>query len=455
MYYFFCKKQKRGETTLDIWGNIVSYIAPRLDKDSLKLLKGIKSIGLKNGVLELYAPDIVYKDWFEINFLEEVQTLASKIARQKIAVRVLSKEEEEIKQEKEVLTKEIPQEKKNIPVNLNPKFTFSNLIIGNCNKIAYKACIAIAENPGKIYNPLFIYGGVGLGKTHLLHVTAHYMLSKSPDANIIYTTADAFMSELITYMQKGSILDFRRKYKNIDLLLIDDVQFLVGKERTQIEFYYIFNALHLVGKQVILSSDTPPLKLKGIQERLLSRFSSGLVVEVRQPDLDTKLRIINKKAKEMKIEIPHDVVLFIAKTVNTNIRQLEGSLTKLKAYSQIMERPITLDMAREVLSDILEDMKIEEFSIEKVQKEVANYFAVNLNEILGNSRKKKVVEARQIAMYLARYLTSKSLNEISKAFKKKDHTTVLNAIEKVEKRMGKDRKFKLTVEFLRDKILTS
>ncbi|RUM46511.1 MAG: chromosomal replication initiator protein DnaA [Hydrogenothermus sp.] len=440
---------------MDIWGNIVSYIAPRLDKDSLKLLKGIKSIGLKNGVLELYAPDIVYKDWFEINFLEEVQTLASKIARQKIAVRVLSKEEEEIKQEKEVLTKEIPQEKKNIPVNLNPKFTFSNLIIGNCNKIAYKACIAIAENPGKIYNPLFIYGGVGLGKTHLLHATAHYMLSKNPDANVIYTTADAFMSELITYMQKGSILDFRRKYKNIDLLLIDDVQFLVGKERTQIEFYYIFNALHLVGKQVILSSDTPPSKLKGIQERLLSRFSSGLVVEVRQPDLDTKLRIINKKAKEMKIEIPHDVVLFIAKTVNTNIRQLEGSLTKLKAYSQIMERPITLDMAREVLSDILEDMKIEEFSIEKVQKEVANYFAVNLNELLGNSRKKKVVEARQIAMYLARYLTSKSLNEISKAFKKKDHTTVLNAIEKVEKRMEKDRKFKLTVEFLRDKILTS
>lgn len=316
---------------MDIWGNIVSYIAPRLDKDSLKLLKGIKSIGLKDGVLKLYAPDIVYKDWFEINFLEEVQTLASKIARQKIAVKVLSKEEEEIKQEKEVLTKEIPQEKKNIPVNLNPKFTFSNLIIGNCNKIAYKACIAIAENPGKIYNPLFIYGGVGLGKTHLLHATAHYMLSKNPDANVIYTTADAFMSELITYMQKGSILDFRRKYKNIDLLLIDDVQFLVGKERTQIEFYYIFNALHLVGKQVILSSDTPPSKLKGIQERLLSRFSSGLVVEVRQPDLDTKLRIINKKAKEMKMEIPHDVILFIAKTVNTNIRQLEGSLTKLKA----------------------------------------------------------------------------------------------------------------------------
>ncbi len=440
---------------LDIWGNIVSYIAPKLDKDSLKLLKGIKSIGLKDGVLQLYAPDIVYKDWFEINFLEEVENLASKITRQKIAVKVLSKEEEELKKEKEVLSKELPKEKKSLPINLNPKFTFSNLIIGNCNKIAYKACIAIAENPGKIYNPLFIYGGVGLGKTHLLHATAHYMLSKNPDANVIYTTADAFMSELITYMQKGSILDFRRKYKNIDLLLIDDVQFLVGKERTQIEFYYIFNALHLVGKQVILSSDTPPSKLKGIQERLLSRFSSGLVVEVKEPDLETKLRIINKKAKEMRMEIPHDVVLFIAKTVNTNIRELEGSLTKLKAYSEIMERPITLDMAREVLSDILEDLEVEEFSIEKVQKEVANYFAININEILGNSRKKKVVEARQIAMYLSRYLTNKSLNEISKAFKKKDHTTVLNAIEKVEKRMEKDRKFKLTVEFLRDKILTS
>lgn len=440
---------------LDIWGDIVSSMAPNIDKNSLKLLKGIHKTKLENNKFKIYTPDIVYRDWLDSNYKEDIKKILYRLTGKNLIVEVISEEEIQFKKEKKKIEKQLPKEKLAQPINLNPKFTFSNLIIGNCNKVAYKAAIAVAENPGNIYNPLFIYGDIGLGKTHILHATAHYMLSKNPDANIIYTTADAFMSELIAYMQKGSILDFRRKYKNIDLLLIDDVQFLVGKERTQIEFYYIFNALHLIRKQVILSSDTPPSKLKGIQGRLLSRFASGLVVEVKPPDIETKLKIIKKKAQEFKMDIPYDVMLFIAKTVNTNIRELEGSLTKLKAYSQIMERPITLDMTREVLKDLLELKKIEEFSIEKIQKEVSNYFAVNINEILSSSRKKKVVMARQIAMYLSRYLTDKSLNEISKAFKKKDHTTVINAIEKVEKQMEKDRKFKLTVEFLRDKILTS
>ena len=429
-------------------------MANRVDRNTLKLLKGIEKTRLSENIFQIFAPDIVYKDWLESNYIGEIRTILKQITGKNLSVEVISEEEIQLRKEKKKIVKELPKEKLTVSLNLNPKYTFSNLIIGNCNKIAYKAAIAVAENPGKIYNPLFIYGDIGLGKTHILHATAHYMLSKNPDANIIYTTADAFMSELIAYMQKGSILDFRRRYKNIDLLLIDDVQFLVGKERTQIEFYYIFNALHLIRKQVILSSDTPPSKLKGIQDRLLSRFSSGLVVEVKPPDIDTKLSIIRKKAKEFKMEIPHDVMLFIAKTVNTNVRELEGSLTKLKAYSQIMERPITLDMTREVLKDILEIKEIEELSIDKIQREVSNYFAVNINEMLGSSRKKKVVIARQIAMYLSRYLTDKSLSEISKSFKKKDHTTVINAIEKVQHQIEKDRKFKLTVEFLRDKILT-
>jgi len=439
---------------LDIWNSIVSYIAPKVDKNTLKLLKSIEKTSLQDNTFKIYAPDIVYKDWLESNFGSLIQRVAKNLTGKDLSIKIISQEEQELSEEKQKLLKQLPKDKLRRSLNLNPKYTFSNLIIGNCNKVAYKAAISVVENLGKIYNPLFIYGGIGLGKTHILHATAHYLLAKNPNANIIYTTADAFMSELIYYMQKGSILDFRKKYKNIDLLLIDDVQFLTGKERTQIEFYYIFNALHLIGKQVILSSDTPPSKLKGIQERLLSRFSSGLVVEVKPPDLDTKLSIIRKKASDLKINIPHDAMLLIAKTVNTNIRELEGSLIKLKAYSEIMERPITLEMTREVLKDVLEVKEIEQLSIEKIQKEVANYFGVNVNEILSSSRKKKVVMARQIAMYLSRYLTDKSLNEISKAFKKKDHTTVINAIEKVKNQMEKDRKFKLTVEFLRDKLLT-
>ncbi len=449
---------------MDIWSSIISTISGKLDSSTRSLLKEVENVEFKNGHLYVSAPDEIYKDWLESNFLEEIQSSASKITGQQLVVHILTKDNEKnvINDTKQNFDEETVEDfssttKKKKPYrfyNLNPKFVFSNLIVGTCNKIAYSACMAVADNLGQIYNPLFIYGGVGLGKTHLLHATAHYVLSKNPDANIIYTTADTFMSELISCMQGGSVLAFRKRYRDVDLLLIDDVQFLGGKERTQIELYHIFNALHLIGKQVILSSDTTPSKIKGLQERLKSRFVSGLVVEVKQPDLDTKLSIIRKKAKELNIFIPHDVTLFIAKTVNTNVRELEGSLLKLKAYSEIMDRPITLDMTRDVLKDIFELNDVEELSIEKIQKEVANYFGVNLGEMLGNSRKKKVATARQVAMYLSRYLTDKSLNEISKAFKKKDHTTIINAVEKVEKSMEKDRKFKLTVEFLRDKILT-
>ncbi len=425
-----------------------------MDRSTLNLLKGIEKAEYKNGQLFISTPDIVYKEWLESNLLDDIRESAADLLGENLEILVISNDEEQIETEVEQIKKEY-----NKPyrlTNLNPKFTFSNMIIGNCNKVAYQACIAVAENLGRIYNPLFIYGGVGLGKTHLLHATAHYVLSTNPKANIIYTTADTFMSELIYYLRNGSILEFRKRYRDVDLLLIDDVQFLQGKERTQIELYHIFNALHLIGKQVILSSDTPPKNLKGLQERLRSRFASGLVVEVKAPDLQTKLSILRKKSKEMGIYLPSDVSLLIAKTINSNVRELEGSLNKLKAYSELLGRTITLDMARDLLKDLFEIKEMEvNLSIDKIQKEVANYFGVNINEILGNSRKKKVAMARQIAMYLSRYLTDKSLSEISKAFKKKDHTTVINAIDKVEKTMEKDRKFKLTVEFLRDKILTS
>ncbi|ACO04219.1 MULTISPECIES: chromosomal replication initiator protein DnaA [Persephonella] len=436
---------------MDVWGNILSSMSSKLDPSTLKLLKGVEKAEYRNGELYISAPDPVYKDWLENNLLDEIKISASSLFGENLKIFVLSEDEEDIYIDEPVQKVE---SKPYRLTNLNPKFVFSNFIVGNCNKIAYSACMSVAENLGKIYNPLFIYGGIGLGKTHLLHATAHYVLSKNPDANIIYTTADTFMSELIYYMQNGSVLEFRRRYRDVDLLLIDDVQFLEGKERTQIELYHIFNALHLIGKQVILSSDTPPKNLKGLQERLKSRFVSGLVVEVKAPDLQTKISIINKKSRDMNIKLPNDVILLIAKTINTNIRELEGSLSKLKAYSEILGRPVTFDMAREVLKDILEIKEVEELSIEKIQREVSNYFGVNINELLGNSRKKKVATARQIAMYLSRYLTDRSLSEISKAFKKKDHSTVINAVEKVEKNMEKDRKFRLTVEFLKEKIMS-
>ncbi len=437
---------------MDVWSSILSSLSKKLDRSTMKLLRGVERVEYKNGYLYISTPDPAYKDWIEGTLLDDIVDTASSLFGKNVKVEVLSEEEKEpIQKDKNVV--DIEKTPYSL-TNLNPKYTFENLVIGNCNKIAYMSCRSVAENLGRIYIPLFIYGETCLGKTHLLHATAHEVLSKNPKANIIYTTADTFMSELVYYLQKGSILAFRKRYRNVDLLLIDDVQFLQGKERTQVELYHIFNALYLIGKQVILSSDTPPKDLKGLQERLRSRFVSGLVVEVKKPDLDTKLSIIRKKSRDMGIKIPHDVSLLLAKTITSNVRELEGSLSRLKAYSDMLGRPITLDFAREVLKDIFELQQIEELSIEKIQKEVANYFAVNINEILGNSRKKKVVIARQIAMYLSRILTDKSLNEISRAFKKKDHTTVLNAIEKIDKGIEKDRKLKLTVEFLKDKLLT-
>jgi chromosomal replication initiator protein len=426
----------------------------RIDRSKLHLLGGVKKAEFKNGKIYISTPDKIYKDWLETNFLEDIKLSAKSLLGKKTEIHFIIEEDETANLKEETEEKGWESDKPYSLTNINPKYTFSNFIVGSCNKVAYSACMAVAENLGKIYNPLFIYGGIGLGKTHLLHATANYVLSKNKDANIIYTTADTFMSELIYYMQNGNILDFRRRYKNVDLLLIDDVQFLEGKERTQIELYHIFNALYLIGKQVILSSDKSPKNLKGIQERLRSRFGAGLVVEVKAPDLDTKISIVEKKVKEMKIFIPHDVKILIAKTINTNVRELEASLTRLKAYSEILGKPITFDMAREVLKDILELNNVEELSIQKIQREVASYFSININEMLGKSRKKKVVMARQIAMYLSRYLTDKSLSDISKAFKRKDHSTILNAIEKVEKNIEKNRKFKLTLEFLKEKIMS-
>ncbi len=437
---------------MDVWSSILSSLSKRVDRSTLKLLKGVEKAEYKDGYLFISTPDPAYKDWIEGNLLDDIRSTASSLFGKNVEIQILTEEEIEPVEQTEKVQK-VGKTPYSL-TNLNPKYTFDSLVIGNCNKIAYMACRCVAENLGKVYNPLFIYGSTGLGKTHLLHATAHEVLARNPKANIIYTTADTFMSELVYYLQKGSILSFRKRYRNVDLLLIDDVQFLQGKERTQIELYHIFNALYLIGKQVILSSDTPPKDLKGLQERLKSRFVSGLVVEVKKPDLETKLSIIRKKSKELNVKIPHDVSLLLAKTITSNIRELEGSISRLKAYSEMLGRPMTLDFARDVLKDILEVQDVEDLSIEKIQKEVANYFAVNLNELTGNSRKKKVVLARQIAMYLSRILTDKSLNEISKSFKKKDHTTVLNAIEKIDKSMERDRKLKLTVEFLKDKLLT-
>lgn len=436
-----------------IWQNVLSLLRNKVDPSSMAVLMSLDEIYLANGNLYIYTPDQLFKDWIESEVKDIVEDTVNNILGQKVKIHVLSLKDPSQKTDRKRAGQQEEEDFYNY-LSLNPRYTFENLIIGNCNKVAYSSCVAVAENPGSLFNPLFIYGDVGLGKTHLLHGTAYHMLKKNPQAKIIYTTADTFASELFSYIQRGKILDFRKKYRDIDLLLIDDIQFLVGKERSQIEFYHIFNVLSNMGKQIVVSSDKPPSELDGIEKRLISRFSSGLIVEVTKPDLETKLKIIARKSKDIGVELSKDIMLFIAKTVNSSVRELEGSLKRIKAYKEVMDRQITLETVRNLLKDLIESKNISALSVEKIQNEVANYFNVNINEMLSNSRKKKVVLARQIAIYLSKELTDEPLSNISRLFKKKDHTTIINAIEKTQELISKDRKLFLTVEFLKNKLIS-
>lgn len=435
-----------------IWQNVLSLLRGKVDSSSMAVLMSLDEIYLSNGNLYIYTPDQLFKDWIESEVKDIVEDTVNNILGEKIKIHVLSIKENRQKSEKVNISSK--EDDFYQYLSLNPKYTFDNLIIGNCNKVAYSSCVAVADNPGSLFNPLFIYGDVGLGKTHLLHATAYQILKKNQSARIIYTTADTFASELFSYIQRGKILDFRKKYRDIDLLLIDDIQFLVGKERSQIEFYHIFNVLFNMGKQIVVSSDKPPSELDGIEKRLISRFSSGLIVEVTKPDLETKLKIIAKKSKDIGVELTKDIMLFIAKTVNSSVRELEGSLKRIKAYKEVMDKQITLEVVRGLLKDLIETKNIPSLSVEKIQREVANYFNININEMVSNSRKKKVVLARQIAIYLSKELTDEPLSNISKMFKKKDHTTIINAIEKTQELLNKDRKIFLTVEFLKNKLVS-
>ncbi|WP_297887703.1 chromosomal replication initiator protein DnaA [Sulfurihydrogenibium sp.] len=435
-----------------VWSNVLADLKGKIDENTYSLLSKLDYIEYKNDSLYIYTPDNVYKTWILAELLDDIAISTKNVLGKEVHIEVISlkelkeqKKQESIKQEEDKTFYGY--------LTLNPKFTFENLVIGNHNKVAYQSCIAVAENPGKIFNPLFIYGDVGLGKTHMLHATAYQLLKKNQNANIIYTTADTFASEMFSYIQKGMILEFRKRYKNVDLLLVDDIQFLIGKERTQIEFYHIFNILYTTGKQIILSSDKPPSSLKGLERRLISRFNSGLIVEISKPDTETKFNIVMKKAKEYNIEIPREVALFLSKIVNSSVRELEGAIKRLKAYSEIIGKDINIDMAKKVLKDVVENQEIKTLSVETIIDEVCNYFKIDKKDLIGEKKSKNIILARQIAMYLSKLLTEESLSSITIKFKKKNHSTVISACNKIQELMEKDRKVKLIVEFLKDKLI--
>ena len=335
--------------------------------------------------------------------------------------------------------------------NLNPKYTFGRFVVGASNQFAHAAALAVAEQPSKAYNPLFVYGGVGLGKTHLMHAVGHYIKIRSPRTRLIYMSSERFMNELINSIRYDKTIQFREKYRNIDVLLIDDIEFLAGKERTQEEFFHTFNALYDNQKQIVISSDCPPREIPTLEERLHSRFEWGLIADIQPPDLETKVAILKKKAELEAVSLPDDVVFFIAQHIRSNVRELEGSLIRLVAFSSLTGEEITLDLAEKVLKNIAEqDTRI--ITVEDVQKVVASHFSLSPAELRARNNSRRIAEPRQIAMYLARVLTKNSLPQIGKAFGGKHHTTVLYSIRKIEHLSKEDPRMKALLKRLQDLI---
>lgn len=325
-------------------------------------------------------------------------------------------------------------------VGLNPRYTFNTFIVGPSNQFAHAASRAVAEAPSRSYNPLFIYGGVGLGKTHLMHAIGQYVLAHAPQLKLTYISSERFMNEMINAVRYERIIDFRERYRSVDVLLVDDIQFLAGKEGTQTEFFHTFNALYDSSKQIVISSDCPPNEIPMLEERLRSRFEWGLIADIQAPDLETKVAILKKKADAEAIPLPDNVAIYIASKIKSNIRELEGSLIRLVAYASLTGTDISLALAQNVLKDLLQTDE-RTISIEVIQKFVADHYQLKLSELKSRNNSKSVAMPRQVAMYLCKQLTSASLPEIGKSFGGKHHSTVIHSIRKVEDLRKKDQNF--------------
>ena len=336
-------------------------------------------------------------------------------------------------------------------VQLNPKYTFKSFVVGAGNQFAHAASMAVAEQPAKAYNPLFIYGGVGLGKTHLLNAIGNHVAERS-DLRIAYLTTEQFTNEVINSIRYDKMIDLRKRYRSIDMLMIDDIQFLAGKERTQEEFFHTFNTLYEARKQIVLSSDRFPKDMPDIEERLRSRFEWGLIADLQAPDVETRIAILRKKSEDEHISLPEDVIHFLANTMKNNIRELEGSLVRLGAYSSLTGQIITLEMAKNVLRDLIGEKK-KIVSIEDIQEVVGAKFHVKIGDLKSRRRSKTLVHPRQIAMYLCRELTEASFPEIGRHFGGKDHTTIIHACRQITKAKDADRNLHSTLEGLKEQIL--
>ncbi len=394
--------------------------------------------------LILMAENDYAKEQLESKYLRLMKNAFRQVSNQDFDISIVT---EEICKNSHVQTDNTP-----LDPNLNPKYVFETFVVGNSNRMAHAASLAVAEAPAKAYNPLFLYGNVGLGKTHLMHSIAHYILAKNPSAKVLYVTSETFTNELINSISNNKNEEFRNKYRNIDVLLIDDIQFIAQKERTQEEFFHTFNALHGSQKQIILSSDRPPREIKTLEDRLRSRFEGGLIADIQSPDLETRIAILRNKAKSEHCIVSDSVLAYIARCIETNIRELEGALTRISAYSQLTNREITVELAEEALKDIYGDQNQKQITTDFIMDVVCNYYQISSADIRGNKKPKNIAYPRQIAMYLCRKHLDLALSKIGEDFGGRDHTTVLHACNKIEKDMEKEPDLQKTILELEKRI---
>lgn len=389
--------------------------------------------------------------YIERKYLAAITLTIAEIMGREYDVTLMSSIDKE-KIDKKQKQKYTSASKNNNIQNLNPNYTFETFVIGNNNNLAHAASLAVAETPGEVYNPLFIYGGVGLGKTHLMQAIAHFIIKTKPELKVLYVTSETFTNELIDSVKNQKNSEFREKYRNIDVLLIDDIQFIIGKESTQEEFFHTFNALYQDRKQIVISSDRPPKEMETLSERLRTRFEMGLPVDIQIPTYETKMAILNKKAELGGYDIPYEVKDYVATHIKSSIRELEGALTKLSAFAKLSSNPITVEFAEEALKDLISPDSRREITPELIIDIVAEHFNIKSEDILSQKRSADIVYPRQIAMYLCRQMTTNTVQSLGKAFGNRDHTTILHGADKINKMVISDENTKSTIDILIKKI---
>lgn len=429
-----------------LWKDVLKVIKVELTEVSFNTwLKSINPISLSNKNIILGAPNEFTKGILTGRYYNLIKNSIKQVTGEDYSVDFIIPGEETSYEEEEVVPK-IPEN--NQRTQLNPKYTFNTFVIGNSNRFAHAASLAVAEAPAQAYNPLFLYGGVGLGKTHLMHAIGHYILSQNPNSKVVYVTSEKFTNELINSIREYKNEEFRNKYRNIDVLLVDDIQFIAGKEGTQEEFFHTFNALHEANKQIIISSDRPPKEIPTLEDRLRSRFEWGLIADIQAPDLETRIAILRKKANLEGLEIADEVISYIATKIQSNIRELEGALIRVVAYSSLTNKEVTEELVEEALKDILSGSRPKDITVDGIKDAVSKAYKMRMDDFSSKKRTRAIAFPRQIAMYITRELTDLSLPKIGDEFGGRDHTTVIHACDKINKDMENDENFKRKIDDL-------